>query len=412
MHQCGRVATSRGWRMRRTARSRRAWQKPMHQCGRAATSRGWRMRRTARSRRAWQESMHQCGRVATSRGWQMRRTARSRRAWQKPMHQCGRTATLRGRGTRRTARLRSLCQNPMHQCCRKAIPRAGGSDREIPTRTLCRACHRALVPVVARCGWTAAGWTAGRARAGGLDRKIPTRTLCGACHRALVPVVARCGWTAGPGGFRCFPQRPIQRGTGRAGSFPCHSQCRRRQEDGRIKHALGHLTRGSGHDDGGRVPGRGDGEVRLDGGVADCRPSSGGRLGSQNPDKDPMPSLPPAAPPAASGGAVQKQAGAHAPEGGPATGSAIPGAGADRAARRRMKYLQRRWGSDPGRVPPPMTGSIAGQRTLPVSWRLRCAVMPATVLRNPSPRPPPARGAGECGTPPWQDSPRCAYSQP
>ena len=91
-----------------------------------------------------------------------------------------------------------------------------------------------------------AGWARGAAMrsVGGSDREIPTRTLCGACHTrachracpggALVPVVGRCGWMAGPGGFRCFPQLPLQRGTGRAGSFPCHSRRRRRQEDGRM----------------------------------------------------------------------------------------------------------------------------------------------------------------------------------
>jgi hypothetical protein len=48
------------------------------------------------------------------------------------------------------------------------------------------------------------------------------------------------------------------------------------------------------------------------------------------------------APPAAHGGAVQRQAEAHAPEGSPAAGGAIPAAGTNRAERRRLKHLQRR----------------------------------------------------------------------
>jgi hypothetical protein len=48
------------------------------------------------------------------------------------------------------------------------------------------------------------------------------------------------------------------------------------------------------------------------------------------------------APLAAHGGAMQRQAEAHAPEGSPAAGGTIPAAGTNRAARRRLKHLQKR----------------------------------------------------------------------
>ncbi len=145
-----------------------------------------------------------------------------------------------------------------------AWPRAGGAVPANAGKTPCNACHRALVPVVARRwrragrrGWAGPGpvlgpaggsgkmrarphatWrggadgggagahrTAAWPRAGGAVQANAGNTPCTACHRALVPVVARRwrragrrGW-AGPGlasgrrgGSDKCGQDPMQRG--------------------------------------------------------------------------------------------------------------------------------------------------------------------------------------------------------